>query len=189
MSRNFGRKSGQRVPQRGREAQHEQFGRQPKELVLCPSCQNVKFQKHWHSKKEGSGFENFRSQKGLLKRERCPACSMIANHTFEGELFLQGFPDKYRTELLNLIAAFGRRAEERDPQDRIIAVENAASGLRVTTTEDETAVKLARKIEDAYKTVDLSISYSSEPNEVSRVHLEYLTRPEMQPKKKMKMKK
>src|SRR3989344_1526369 len=158
MARGFGQKSGVKLPQRGREAKREQFGRQPKELVLCPKCRNIRFEKRWLPADKAEGLENFRSKKGMLKRELCPACTMIENHVFEGEIFIAGFPKKYQTELLHLLRAFGKIAEEKDPQDRIIGITQSRDGWHVTTTEDEMAVRLARKIQSAYKLVDLSIS-------------------------------
>lgn len=156
---------------RGREAQREEYGRERGGIVECPRCHNAHFKKRWHaslaSLKARLKTEDVRS----AKQQLCPACKMIANHLFEGELFVEGFPSRHKTELLNLIRNFGARAVEMDPQHRIIATEETKKGYRVTTTENQLADRLAKKIKEVFHAVEIHFSHSSEPSEVDRVRV------------------
>lgn len=99
---------------------------------------------------------------------------MIKNHAFEGELFIENFPKDQEKNLLSLIKAFGKRATEHDPQDRIIETKKEKGAYRVTTTENQLAVRLGKKIRDAFRTIRLNISHTPEPTEVSRVIVTFI---------------
>lgn len=158
-------------PQPGREAENEAYWREHKGIIKCPRCDNVHFKKRWYaSEKELSE----RLKVGKLKiaeRKFCQACKMDKEHLFEGEVFVEGFSARKKSELLKLIKNFGERATMRDPQDRIIKIEKISAGYRITTTENQLASKLAKKIKDIFKTVQVFFSYSSEPAEVVRVRV------------------
>ena len=66
-------------------------------------------------------------------------------------------------ELSNLVYSYGRKAFERDPQDRLVAVTQRGSAMEVTTTNNQQAVRLAKKIRDVFSKVTLAFSYSEEP--------------------------
>lgn len=66
--------------------------------------------------------------------------------------------------------SYGQKALEKDPQNRIIAVEKTSEGHRVTTVKNQLANRLAKKIKDVFNTVELHMSYSPEPAKVDRVH-------------------
>ena len=96
---------------------------------------------------------------------------MIEERAFEGEILIEEFPTHHRKELLRLARKFGERAMKRDPQDRIIKIEETEKGYRITTTENQLADRLAKKIKDVFNTVDIHFSYSSGPEEVDRIHI------------------
>lgn len=166
----FKKPSSVKLPQRGREAEHEEFGREHKGSIVCPRCHNVHFKKMWHvpgsapKHEDGEGVAHARE-------ELCPACKMVEEHLFEGELFVEEVPVKHKTELLNLIHNVGKHATEIDPQHRIIDIEETRDGIRVTTTENQLADRIAKKIQEAFKAVDVRSSHSKEPYEVDRVHV------------------
>lgn len=96
-----------------------------------------------------------------INEEIAQACKMVRDHTFEGELFIEEFPSRHRQEVLRLITNYGNRATAIDPQHRLIKVEETPKGHRVTTTENQLADKLAKKIKDVF-------SHAAEPAEVDR---------------------
>ena len=98
---------------------------------------------------------------------------MIKNKLFEGELVIEGVPKESREELVNLINNFGAQAINKDPQDRIITIKKIAGGFRVTTTENQMATRLAKKITSTFKTMKATFSHSREPYEVSRVKVSF----------------
>ncbi|OHA84960.1 MAG: hypothetical protein A2408_02775 [Candidatus Yonathbacteria bacterium RIFOXYC1_FULL_52_10] len=90
---------------------------------------------------------------------------------FEGELVLRNLPAAIEEEVLRLVRGFGARALRRDSQHRIIAIEHLKGVWRITTTENQLAIRLAKKIRDTFKRATLAISHSREPFEVGRVNM------------------
>ncbi len=150
--------------------QNEEFGRERGGLEICPTCLNIHFKKKWHHPGD-AGAASLKNNRTSLKV--CPACAMIKRHTFEGELWIRDVPERLKQDLRNLIVAYGERATQKDPQDRIINIENQPGGYRVTTTENQLAVKLGKKIKDVFRSVGLKINHTREPAEVSRVNLRF----------------
>lgn len=152
---------------------HNEYGKDKKGIEICPKCWNVYFKKGWHSpnaklyeKKEVKG------KKALFIL--CPADKMITQGLYEGEIQIQNVPEKYEVELLHLVANYGARAKMRDPQDRIIEIQKTKEGLRITTTENQLAVQLAKKLKSVFKGMKISsIKYSREPYEVARVRASF----------------
>ncbi len=161
------------TPQRKREATHDQYGRSHAGVVECPQCHNVHFKKRWHASL--SALPEYKAGEAITMsaHETCPACTMIKTHRFEGEIFIEGFPEHLSAEMLNMIRNFGETATGQDPQDRIIATEKTPRGYRVTTTENQLADRLAKKIKDAFNTVDLHFAHAAEPHEVVRIHVTF----------------
>lgn len=158
-------------PQPGREAENEAYWQERKGIIKCPRCGNVHFKKRWYASEEELA-ERLKVRKlEIAERKLCQACKMIKEHLFEGEVFIEGFSARQKSELLKLIKNFGERATMRDPQDRIIKIEKIYAWFRVTTTENQLASKLAKKIKDVFKTVQVHFSYSPEPSEVARVRV------------------
>lgn len=162
-----------RLPQRGREAEHDEYWRETKGMTKCPECGNVHYKKRWYASPEEVMAILMVHKLPITRKKLCPACKMVHDRTFEGELVLDGFPDDHRKELLSLIRNFGERARVKDPQHRIIDILEMTSRYRVTTTENQLAVKIAKKVKDVFNKVDVRISHSAEPYEVNRVHASY----------------
>ena len=160
-----------KLPQRNRAAEGEEYGRERKGIAVCLKCRNVHFKKKWHASLEDLRKHAKDKILAVTRKETCPACAMIKGHLYEGEVFVEGFPARFHTDLLNLINNFGERATSQDPQDRIIKIEKNAKGFRITTTENQLADRLAKKIKDAFNTVKIHFSHSKEPYEFDQVHV------------------
>src|SRR3989344_3087214 len=125
----------------------EEFGRALKDAGLCKRCRAVYYKKSWHH-----GIDS-KSKEALGRRKpwqtMCPACRMVENGQFEGELMITEMPKNktLRGELLLLIKNYGRKAYRVDSQHRVIGVYKEDDATwRVTTTENQLAKKLANKI-------------------------------------------
>ncbi len=148
---------------------HE-FSKGKSGLVICEKCDVVYYKKSWH--------RNLRNHKDLkenlaVKFSLCPACEMIKNRQFEGEIIIKNIPIKIKSDLINLAKAFSKRAFERDPMDRLIEIKETKDGLKMTTTENQLAVKLAKKIKETFKKAELKIAYSPEPSDVVYIKLTF----------------
>lgn len=172
MSKIFKKTSSIKLPERGRESQNEEFGRARKGVTGCPECHNVNFKKKWSSSLKE--LELYSKKKMTISREElCPACKMTQENLFEGELFIEKFPTKNNEEIIKIINNFAKKAIEIDPQDRIIKIEENKNGYRILTTENHLANRLAKKIKEAFKAVEVNFSHSQEPFRVNRVHAVY----------------
>ncbi|MCR4330871.1 MAG: NMD3-related protein [Patescibacteria group bacterium] len=154
---------------------HDEYGRSHKGVAVCKKCHNVLFKKEWHRPGVQLSDQILLARKKGVHFVLCPSCTMIANKQYEGEVMVKNVPEKYEVELVNLIASYNEQAQKRDPQDRVITIEKSKKGYRVTTTENQLAVRLAKKIRSAFSKgrVALHISHSSEPYEVERVVLTF----------------
>lgn len=138
-----------------------------KGIVICPVCHNILFKKSWHAA-DSKNLLGLKQEAALIL---CPACTMIKDHTYEGEIIIKGIPQKSVTEMLHMIANFGAQAKKRDPQDRIIEITQTKDGYRVLTTENQLAVKIAKKIESTFNNMKADISFSREPYETTRIRI------------------
>lgn len=173
MARIFREPYNVKLPQRGREAEHDQYWREEKGMTKCPTCGNVHYRKRWYVSPEEVMGILMVPRLPITKKRLCPACKMVKDHQFEGELFVEDFPSRHRKELLRLIRNYGERARLKDAQHRIIDIEETKNGYRVTTTENQLADKLAKKIKGVFNKVNVRFSHSAEPAEVDRVHAKF----------------
>ena len=150
-----------------RVAEHE-FPKGKTGLIFCKDCNAVYYKKSWH--RSLRAYKNLREDLAVTF-SRCPACEMVKNKQFEGEIIIKNVPEKNSNDLIHLIEAFCHRAYERDPMDRLINLEKTKDGFIVKTTENQLAVKLAKKIKETFKKVDYKISYSSSPSDVTYIVL------------------
>lgn len=167
------KESPDKKPQRDGQAKRDEIWKEHKGMAICRYCENVRIKKQWHHGVEDVGGQVNKETMDNIKKEVCPACSTIRQNMFAGEVLIENFPERFRDELLNLISNFGRDATKRDPQARIITVGTTEKGYRVTTTENQMASRLAKKIKKVFNAVKIDFSHSSEPYEVNRVRVEY----------------
>jgi NMD protein affecting ribosome stability and mRNA decay len=159
-------------PPRKGVAKHEQYGKERPGIIICPDCSNVHYHKRWWDKSDPGLHKLVLVDYRKAARTLCPACKMIEEHLFEGEVVIENVPREFRTELSRLIDNVGRTATEIDPQDRIITALKSSNMWRLTTTENQLADKLAKKIRETFKQrTKVHISHSKEPYEVDRVRV------------------
>ena len=128
--------------------EESEFGKGREDILLCRGCNAVYFYKSWHHKLED--YPKLKESK-RLKFTLCPACRMIKDKKFEGEVFLEDIPEKFKKEVINTIKNVGKEALRKDIQDRIISIyEIGRRKIRVLTTENQLAVRIGKKIKDSY---------------------------------------
>lgn len=170
MARIFRQPSSIKLPQQNRDAKHEQYGRELGGIIECPDCHAVHYRKRWYASRQD--LTHLKKDKSkIAKKHLCPACTMIHEHEFEGELLVEKVPVQYRENLINLIKNYGSRERRKDAQHRIIGIEEIKNGYRVTTSENQLVDRLAKKIKEVLNSVDVHISHSREPYEVDRVRV------------------
>ena len=139
-------------------------------IIFCKVCKAVYYKKSWHHNLE-EGLKKIK-ETAPVHFTTCVACDMVARGEFEGEIIIENVPPKIKTDLTHLAESFGKRAYEKDPMDRVIAITREGSGMRITTTENQLAVKLAKKINEAFKG-KAKILYSAKPSAVARIKISF----------------
>lgn len=120
----------------------------------CPGCGATYLKGRWTWKKSP----------GDASVHRCPACQRIHDQFPAGYVTLKGrFAPERRAEILNLVKARETRAKAEHPLQRIIAVENVADGILVTTTDGHLARSIAHALRDAFHGT-LELTYSRDEN-------------------------
>ncbi|AKM84308.1 TPA: hypothetical protein DCZ46_03095 [Candidatus Campbellbacteria bacterium] len=160
------------------EQKNDQHWKSAEGVAVCPDCKNVLFKKEWHHSDSKALGKDFFSKKEFDKKEhhfrQCPACKMIKEGLYEGEITIKNVSVNYKDDVLNTIKAFAERELKKDPQSRIIRIRKDRESFNVTTTENQLAVRIAKHLHKTFKKSNLSISHSKEPYEVSRVELVFM---------------
>lgn len=153
--------------------EEQELGLAKKGFRLCRTCRAVYFNKSWHHR---NTIDIAATKKNRRPRvTKCPACTMIADHQFEGLLIIEDIPRRLETELSRLIKSYCKKAYQKDCQHRLIALDKNRRGVwRVTTTENQLASKLAHKIKGVFNKVTAEVAYSKEPDDVERTTVRFL---------------
>lgn len=151
----------------------QEFGPPQKDYRQCEKCRAIYYEKSWHH----SNHINAASLVGSRHKfwvTHCPACKMTDDHQYEGIAIIENIPKKYQNELFHMIKGYGLRAYKKDCQHRVIAINKEEKGKWVvTTTENQLAAKLAKKIKEVFDKVEVKTSYSQEPDDVERVSVKF----------------
>ena len=150
----------------------QEFGKPDRGYRRCRVCNAIYYDKSWHREKQARLHRLLSLHKIWVAT--CPACQMIRDHEFEGKIMIENIPARFQDELCHLIKGFGARAYEQDCQHRIIAVtkEDKRAWI-VTTTENQLAEKIAKKIKEVFDKVEVKTSYSRAPDDVERVRVSF----------------
>lgn len=114
----------------------------PTEPSVCGDCGVV-----WHD-----GRWQWLARPAGAHELRCPACQRVHERAPAGYLTLGGaFLAAHRAEILHLIDHHAEHQAAEHPLKRIMAREDTADGVLVTTTDAHLARGLGEAIEHAYK--------------------------------------
>lgn len=153
-----------------RRTEKNEFPRGGKGVIICSTCKAAYFKKRWVQGLEKIGTEN---QNLAVAFKLCPACTQIKNKQFEGQITIKNIPQKYESEIINFTNAYGRRASDRDPMDRVIATKKTKDGFIITTTENQLALKLSRKLKQMFHQAVKDISFSPGPSDVVYITISF----------------
>jgi hypothetical protein len=155
----------------------EKEGRKASSARLCERCGAVYMDGHWHTSPGLSA--KLKAAKRIMSGKHPQTCIECewAEHGqrgkaagFEGEVTLDGLKDPAeKSAVLATVRNFGKRAVKRDPQDRIIAIDDRGERVVVTTTENQMAAGIGRTVAAAFKGGKLKIVWSDDDLPV-RVH-------------------
>ncbi len=118
--------------------------------VQCRKCGSISFRGRWHrpSDKIVPGLKREKEIETAL----CPACSMVQEEKYLGELIIENIPETKKEELINLIKKFCNLSFEENPINRLISLEEIARGMaRVLVTDKRMVKRLSDKLKKVYK--------------------------------------
>lgn len=152
----------------------EEFGPARREFIFCPHGEAVYYKKSWHhTSKFFRNPPDFKKEKSIRFRE-CPAHEMLKNKQYEGEIIVKNVPASVRADLVRLVENMGERAMRKDVLDCVLGLEVRTKELRVTTSENQLAQRIAGKITATFaKHARAKISRAKE-DDVVRVVVDFL---------------
>lgn len=118
--------------------------------VQCRKCGSIAFRGRWYCSSDKMVVD---LKKGKdIKIVLCPACFMIQEGKYLGELIIENIPEIKKEELINLIKNFCDLSFEENPIKRLISSEEIARGIiRVLVTDKRMIKRLADKLKKIYK--------------------------------------
>ena len=111
-----------------------------KGFIICQKCNATLFKGSWFHPK----------QVNYKKSTLCPACKMIENNTFEGELVIENISKKNKTLVLNTIKNKGEKGFKNNPNHRIISTIYKNNRLNILTTKNNLALRMAKLIKKSF---------------------------------------
>ncbi|WKZ29384.1 MAG: hypothetical protein QY323_01490 [Patescibacteria group bacterium] len=145
-------------------------GRKMSSAQLCDRCDAVWYDGHWHTAPGLAAMLRAKKKaaKGAKKTMLCHECHVAVHGPrdpkqarYEGQLILDGLDDvKEKAEILATIRNFAKRQLRRDPEDRVVAIDDRGARVVVTTTVNQTAVSMGKAVAASHKGGDLKISWS-----------------------------
>lgn len=149
---------------------------------LCGRCDAVWFDGHWHtSPKLAAALKAKKKLSGKSgKPVLCYECHLAVNGPadptkmqFGGELTLDGLEDPAeKAKILSTCRNFGARANKRNPEERIIGIDDRKARVVITVSHNQMAVGMGKAVDAAFKGGKLRIVWSKDdmPARVFWVH-------------------
>lgn len=129
------------------------------EPTRCPDCGAVFRGGRWR----------WGPSEGAAHEERCPACHRVHDRFPAGHVAIAGdFLQAHRAEIISLVRNVEAREKAQHPLERVMAIEDGADGLLVTTTDSHLARALGDALGHAYRG-KLEYHYNKADN-LLRVH-------------------
>ena len=148
----------------------EEFGPGRAEYIICPEGGEAYFHKSWHHSL--ADFKHLYENK-KISFTLCPFHQMVKNKQYEGEIIVENVPAKDQRELTRLVERSGEHGYRRDPMDRIVKVEAKKDQIRVETSENQLAQKIANKIQDRFKNTTRAVRRGGGESDVVRIKINF----------------
>lgn len=138
-------------------------------VQVCDRCNAVFYDGHWHTDAHAASAMSEHKPRNAKQSAMCPACTYVmsgegkADSDFEGQITLDGLHDaNEKAEILLTIRNLARASVEKDPQDQIIAIDDKGDRIIISTTDNQLAVRMGKKIDESFKGGTLRITWSDD---------------------------
>ena len=122
--------------------------RSPKGILWCTDCGAVYHRRRWTLTPPEEVRTRVESMAGL-SFSLCPACHKIRDHYPSGELRVIGVGAEEKEEVLRLLENREGKAREKNPLERILAVQSEGPIWKIDTTTEKLAQHLGRALKKA----------------------------------------
>lgn len=122
--------------------------RSPKGLLWCTDCGAVYYRRRWTLTPQEEVRARVESMAGV-SFALCPACRKIHDRYPSGELRIIGAGADEKEGLLRLLVNQETKAREKNPLERIMAVEAEGPVWKIDTTTEKLAQHLGRALKKA----------------------------------------
>ncbi|PLX88525.1 MAG: hypothetical protein C0619_12545 [Desulfuromonas sp.] len=132
-----------------------------KDPSLCMSCKTVYQNNHWQLNPEE--YDRLKT-KSTTNWITCPACQKVAAGYSEGIVTLSGsYLWEHEREIRRILKNEERKAQAKNPFERIIRRQRQGDKMVIETTEKKLAEHLGRVLHKSHQGV-LDISWSGDPD-------------------------
>ncbi|MEB3198453.1 MAG: hypothetical protein VKP62_14735 [Candidatus Sericytochromatia bacterium] len=116
--------------------------------AICTDCQAIWRHKRWQLDAIGASRLAGHPR---VRRLRCPACTQIARHEYDGEVFLEGpLVSKDHGAILGLLRNTEWRLRQNNPLARLARIERTGDRLRILTITPFLAERIGKEMQKAY---------------------------------------
>lgn len=122
--------------------------RSPKGILWCTDCGAIYYRRRWTLTPPEEVRMQVESMAGL-SFSLCPACLKIRDHYPSGELRVVGVGAEEKEEVLRLLENREGKAREKNPLERIMAVQSEGPVWKIDTTTEKLAQHLGRSLKKA----------------------------------------
>lgn len=139
-------------------------------MRLCDNCGAVYFDGHWHTAPALSMLlKQEKAKKPSKDHDLCIQCRWASRggatvkSGFEGLVTLDGLTDlEEKAEILATARNVAKKAQQRDPEDHIIAIEDRGERVVISTTENQLAAAIGKAVDAAFKGGKLTITWGDD---------------------------
>lgn len=133
----------------------QEFGKAPAGVTVCPVCKCAFYKKSWHAPLASPPDQEVRTK-------LCPADEMKKEKRFEGQVVIVVSRPETLQDIRNAIRNSDRQAQDHDPMDRVLWIDEEGNTLKVYTSENQMAVRLGKKLKDSHPGSTLAISHGED---------------------------
>jgi transcription antitermination factor NusA-like protein len=143
--------------------------RSEKGVLECTGCGAVYFDKHWHGKEAlkemMDGVETLTALCDVCHTKMMRIGSSIAG--FTGEVLVENISTlEAKAEILSLIRNISKRAQAKDPMERVLRIDEQGKKMTIYVSENQLAVTIGKELHSAMKGGTLTITWSDDDKPV-----------------------
>lgn len=120
-------------------------------ILICKNCRVISLNKRW-LRDEKIYQKTIQDKTGSFALVLCPGCLKIKEKKIDGYVELKGsFLTSHQKEILNLVKNVAQKADEDNPVNKILTIEEKKDSLSIATTSWWLAERIGKEVKKAFK--------------------------------------